>query len=278
MGVRKDEAAASEIVGALLLVLVVASAALAFGSFYLQQQQETQEREALEADRQAERLEVRAIVPVDSVPTGDWDQLDFRVVNANTKDARIDGMWLNGLALKEVVLDPGPDQVTITFDPAETDPAKAHGFKLLPLQQATLRILDVPSDASFFAAHDPILTTGAVTLELSTELGNRFAKPFLPPTAVLALEQRGTPTVHVLDGARSDTATDGSFLVAWTWTVTPLFADPDGAVTLHGRVALAPTIGDDVGEEAGSGVQYTLQLVVTDNHGMTGATSFTLTL
>src|ERR1051326_3547410 len=90
------EDAVSEVVGALLLVLVVSSAAFGFGLFVHQQARLTEAQKAAEAERQLEKVEVRAIAPLDAFDAscaagsdGTWDSLTLTLASLHLHDSRI---------------------------------------------------------------------------------------------------------------------------------------------------------------------------------------------
>jgi hypothetical protein len=254
-----DEGAISEIVGALLLVVVVSTAAFSFGVFIHQQQKDVEKEKAAEQARQLEKLSITAVAPV---PNGaHWGTLDFTVQSLHLKESTLSSLRVNGTVVKNVIVNPGADNLHVSFDPASPDFA---ALRVPARGQVVLRIEAADTGANWFSFVAPVSNTFPLGVEIQTSLLNRFEKVFTPPTAILVIDTQGTvaPYTYVLDGSRSDTANENGFIVDWHWSVNGT-DEP-----AHGRRIQSTHI-------AGTG-NYTVELDVTDNFGMVGTTSFLL--
>jgi hypothetical protein len=277
MSVRTDDAAVSEIVGALMLVLVVSSAAFGFGLFLHKQAKETEAQKAAEQAKRLEVVSVPRIHPDDSLaPDSDWDTLDLTLLSEHLHDSVIRQLVVNGMAVKSVEFAPFDGSNVLSFDPLDPDYGE---LQVAPRQQVVVRLMDVDGGASFFAPAAPIAKSDPIEVELVTDLGNHVERAFSPPSAVIVLDQQGTgATSFILDGSRSETQNEGGFLTRFQWTVTPAASDPDapGPYTYNGRRALASVICDDT--ECDGTVAYTITLAVTDNFDMVGMATYTVAL
>lgn len=97
-----DEAGLSEIVGALMLVMVVVIAAGSFGAFFLEKQKRDQAQEKIEADRAAERIEIKGMKPV--AAGLDWETITFTFANAGVEKVRISVFAINGAPVQQFTL------------------------------------------------------------------------------------------------------------------------------------------------------------------------------
>jgi flagellin-like protein len=288
VGSLTDDRAVSEVVGALMLVAVVSSAAFGFGLFLHQQSIATQAQKAAVQAKALEQLAVRGVLPIDADQDGLWDRLDFTLVSGHLHNSTITAIRVNDQVVRQVRTDPAGPARLVSFDPS--DVANATELELGPREQMVLRLENVHEDAvtppdpdanfSFFAGAVPLPVDDSVRIDIVTSLGNLFSRAFIPPSAVLVIDQQGGLNAsYVLDGALSDTANEGGFLVRYDWTVTPGAGDPDAAMgPFHylGRRALASVICDD--GECNGAQNYTVQLKVTDNFGMSGLATFAMRL
>lgn len=271
-----DEAALSEIVGALLLVVVVSSAAFGFGIFLHQQAKLTEAQRAAELERQRESLEVESVVPFAS--GGQWQDLTFRVASRHLHGSTIEGLRLNGNAVRQVVLDVGGTPTPVSFDPASPDFAS---IQVPARGQVSFLLDDVHLGTPFFTPPGPIPSTASLHLEVLTGLGNGFERVFEPPTAVILVDQGGSAASgFILDGSRSTAPGENGFLVTFEWSVVPGAGDPDQGTFLYaGRTVLA-TVVCNAGEcpNTPPSQAYAIQLTVTDNFGMQGTATYSLLL
>ena len=253
---RRDEAALSEIVGALMLVVIVVAAGTSLGAFLLHKQKQVQAQEQAELQRALESLLVTDLDPELNTTAGDrWLSFNVTLVSLHERTSRILSIEVNDHPARSWAT----YRLNQTSGQYEAE-AWTHDQTLRVAPRERLHIiLDV--DDGLFGA--PVLsTTDRVDVRFMTDLGNTFGRAFLPPGAiaqVLTQEQwngTGFEPFVVLDGSLSD-APDGSSLVRWNWTVDPGTGDEQ---TLHGRKVRV--------EFPSSGIDHTIRLEVTDEFGM----------
>lgn len=159
---------------------------------------------------------------------------------------------------------------TTTCSPGSTPPYSLHG------------------GAPIGGSPGPIKVGDAIEAEVNTELANSVERAFIPPSAVILLEQGGATNGFILDASRSNTATDLASLVSYQWTVELDSNDPGtGAPSCAGAAPVVCTykgrtvLGSDIlnGDEAAApSYTYVIQLTVKDSFGMVGTATYTLTL
>jgi hypothetical protein len=271
------EAGVSEIVGALLLILIVSTAAIGLGSFVLQQQKVSQAQQALEHEKELERLEVRSIEPqdspacaTDSQGPSDWDCMVITLTSVSVEDAKLDGILLDGMSVTNANTDAtGSQPSDIHFDRPES--------RLAMPSRATVNLLVVLQPSDFSGSFGPLSKSANVKVELLTDRGNHVERTFVLPDPLPIVRTQsftsggGTPTTttsYILDGTGSSAVGEGSYLVSWTWTVQ---GGACGPATYAGPTVVAACV-------SAPATTYTVIFSVKDNHGMSAsAPSFTIT-
>lgn len=214
---RTDDAAVSEVVGALLLVLIVTSAASAFAIFSAKQRERTEEQKLLEQSRALEKLQVLSVDPTANVAETDWTDLAFTVLSQHLERSDIIGLEVTGTALKQFTL----ERADLTTDPI--DLLAADVGKIEPRERFRIMV-DLATDG----ASGPILlpVDAPVTLKIHTGRLNTFERSFIPPTAVALVDVKsvaaGGGTFNnfaVLDASHSDSADPATRIVKWQWSL-----------------------------------------------------------
>jgi hypothetical protein len=250
---RGDDAALSEIVGALMLIVIVSVAATSLALFVQSQQKEIQAHEALALEGRLERLEITRVIPTPDGPS--WAKLNFTVISHTTLQTFLFNMAVNGHPLENY------DLVRFDRDTKKWVPT-AHTYEDdVRLESREQVHIHLEVAGGLFGAPE-ILTTDAIVFEIVTARGNHFDAAFIPPTAVAIVEIHADHLI--LDGRLSDHAGTNARIVHWKWTV-------DDGVDVIGKT------GRVLRSDRACDTAYTVTLTVIDNLGLT-ATSDEVTV
>lgn len=276
---HRDDAAISEVVGALLLVVVVSSAAFGFGLFLHAQAKATEAQKAAELEKELEKVAVQAIAPVDAFDAtcaagsdGTWDSVSVTLVSLHLHDTRIQTLRLNGIPVTHAWV--GPTEYDFTVAGTEI-PIKAR-------EQLTLQLRNVDSHPSGGSCPLPdayslggnqatqaIATSDSLVVDVMTALTNSFSRVFVPPTALGALEATpGVAGAYTFVGTGSTAGAAGAFLVRWDWDYWTSATWP---AACGGAGGLGPMHGHRV-QVSGLAGNYCARLTVTDNYGLSSST------
>jgi flagellin-like protein len=267
----RSSQALSEIVGALILTLIVVVAASAFATFVAQRQKEVQAQETYNLLVSQESLRITSIAHTINVgPPVTWATITFSLVSLHQHDSKISYIEIKDSALKQW-------DVTRSDGTTTTETPYTH-MRITAREQVSIKV-NIPAD--FYDATIVISDIEPVKINVITDYSNNFTRTFIPPIAIglVKVESYWNPApppgafsqYYILDGTPS-LGPAGSAVIKWGWTVTQTGPPPppplSPPVTYSGAKAVAPMI---------SGGIYTIDLIVTDEYGMTGSYSFSYT-
>lgn len=259
----KDDSGVSEIIGALLLVLIVVSAASSFFLFVSYKQEQIQEQRLLETQRQNEDIEILGINPIDSNDDQRWDDFNITIASVHKSRSNLDRLDINNHPIKYFSI----YRYNLSIGEYEYEENME-----LPLTLDAMEKVNVFVNKSngFYEKDLTFRGNNYVEIELFTKMRNSFSRSFIPPTAIIVIEQRSLwdassdsyEPYEILDGTESDHPGDG-YIVSWEWHIENKTNNEE--LTFTGRkVRVDFTITD---------INHWINLTVTDNHGMKGTDS-----
>jgi hypothetical protein len=280
---RRDDAAMSEVVGALMLVLIVTSAASAFAVFTNKQRERTEGQKQLEQSRALEKLLILSVEPTVDAAEAEWTKLSFTVLSQHVKDSEIVGLEVGGFPLQQVHLKRA-DSTTELVDFGTTPPGTA---KVQARERFQL-LIDLAADAAA-PIHVPV--DASLTLRIGSSRLNTFERAFLPPMAIglvdvktVAAGGSGYRNYAILDASQSDVADPSTKIIKWEWSIVYQRSVPGVGTTMASDLitSTAGFLAADVGRSvAGSGIPAaTTILAVADanNAQLSQAASATATV
>lgn len=287
-----------------MLVMIVVSAATVFGSFAIKAREEAGEAKLMEAQREAERLDIIGITL--DPPTGSaFDGWTFHVLNVRDGDARLVNLRINGHAVTHFTMhvaggvDTDADGLWDDWEHTHFDDlASAHstsnadGGATMDLEEmlagtdpqdgsddgpvdrtpgyevvlpARREMLIHVDDDAHPGTLQGLDLAEPITVELRSGLLNTFERSFVGPTA-LGFPVETSASNLLLDGSSSDHPGEGGRIVKWLWTFN---SDTSAATSANGRIVDSGIDCDGVTGAANREI-VGLRLTVTDQFGMQG--------
>jgi FlaG/FlaF family flagellin (archaellin) len=264
---RKDKAAVSEVIGALMLTLIVVVAASSFAVYVAEKQKVEQDNQELQDQRKQESISVISITPSFNATKDHWDGFNFTLNSNHVGDSNINKILINDHVLRNFTL-VRYDKNTCAKQPdVEMDYTQI--VNLGPRENVELKV----NNSCFFDSPLNISIKMSITLSLHTELNNIFQKSFQPPNSLISIttyswfnNSKGSyDQFMVLDGSNSQQV-GGGFIVTWKWEVTN---ETGYSNDLFGQKAR----WDDPNSSVAT--PFIVSLTVTNNYGMIGYSNTT---
>jgi flagellin-like protein len=256
----------SEIVGALMLVLIVVVAATAFSAFVATYQKQAQAEQAIQQDRNLEKLSVLNADPQLSRNGAQLNNFVFVLASLSVNPSVVTEIAINHFPLLQY----NTTRLNLTTGTIQSGAVGAGGELFLgPRDQVTINVSLNASETSSYSLYSTyVLTTAdAVQVDLFTGLENDFTRVYIPPTAIAIVTQLQTLSngsyipLPVLDGTNSFQPGTNESIVSWAWTLTPGNLTATGERVVEGGLA-ANTL-------------YTITLRVTNSDGLVGSATIT---
>lgn len=261
---KSDEAAVSEIVGALFLIVIVSVSASSLALFVQHQQKEAQTQKQAELERSLESVAVAAIAPEDTdvPPDAEWDRVTLTIVSLHPRATGMLEMRLNGHAVAAYDLT-RIDRATGTWETAPTAMTYSDEFQIEARERVRVTLdIAIPD---FFEAFS-LLYEDAVQFDVVTTRANTFSGFFQPPDAIALVDiatvsdgAGGFDNWVVLDGRLSGHVAENARILKWEWW-------GDGVVFANARAVRHDAPCGSAPWDTGADIV----LVVTDSFGMVG--------
>ncbi len=267
---KSDQAAVSEIIGALMLVLIVVVAASSFAVFISEEQKNAQAQQLANQQRELESIDAISLTPIaDVADQNRWDMLTFNIANLETAQTFITYFSLNGEAVQAY-------EINGSGDSSWTNMNMGEDLILGPLEQVQVRV-DVSqtnwsSGKPSIDASTPFLVTDYIKIDIFTSKLNDFSKTFVPPTALGVIDTETQwdaatdeyESFLILDGTQSMAFGNSTYIVSWSWSIVNSTVNEN--IQLSGSKVRLDLLN--------SNFNSTITLTVTDSNGMIGTCSF----
>ncbi|MFA5312192.1 MAG: type IV pilin [Methanomassiliicoccales archaeon] len=252
--IQRDDAAVSEVIGAMMLTLIVVIAASSFAVFIAEKQSIEQDSQILEAKKDAEKLTVINVDP--ETGSGFWTSFNFTVTSYHAEISEIRQVSVN-------------DAVARNYNVTRYD--ESTGSLVRTSMNYVQTIVVAPGETIYLNVTvgdlfiEPMIPTDYnIMLSLQTNFDNLFEETFVTPCPLIKVvtESYWNGAISdfeeylVLDGSSSYQEGDGN-IVKWVWNAT-----------LSGTTVLHDTLGQKIRFDMALPGDYTIRLTVTNGYGM----------